>query len=372
MNETPEFKFVDVPEGLKQRSKVLKALVIPKRVINAEIARLASLPSPANGRRMSYVSNPLAGVGNGLTPGIAVSICVLNPGEETNPIRHNSSLVNFCIQGAGTTVIDQRRFSFHQYDVWTTPPWSVYQHYNDTEEVQVRLTYSNSPLLEKLGVHIVDEPEQQQLEESDSHLETGEQPPDKSLVSPYGTFRLTEDGAFLMPYEILINPSPIDMRPLHWPWQKVKAELDKLRSLGQQYKGRRLYLLYDPATGRTNGTTNSFFAAITIRPGEIIDRPHRHVSAAINYYFAGSGYSVVDGDRYEWEAGDLMLSAPGWAVHNHASNAQDVYELTIQDQPFHIALGSLLWQESLHEQPKALGIQNGFATNRANAVKSGS
>jgi gentisate 1,2-dioxygenase len=368
MNQAPEFEFVDVPEGSKQRSKVLKALVVPKQVMDAEIKRLASLPAAANGRRMSFVSNPLAGPGNGMTPGIAVSICVLNPGEKTSPIRHNSSLVNFCIQGAGSTVIDGRRFSYGQYDVWTTPPWAVYQHFNDTKEVQVRLTYSNSPLLEKLAVHIVDE--NPQLEERDSEAAADEQPKDGSKISPYGTFRLTDDDAFLMPYEILISPPSIEMKALHWPWEKVQAELDKLRNLGQQYKGRRLYLLYDPATGRTNGTTNSFFAAITIRPGNIVDHPHRHISAAINYYFAGSGYSVVDGKRHEWAAGDLMLSAPGWAVHNHASNAEDVYELTIQDQPFHIAMGSLLWQESLRDQPRALGIQNGFATNRVSAVES--
>jgi len=49
--------------------------------------------------------------------------------------------------------------------------------------------------------------------------------------------------------------------------------------------------MYDPTTGRTNGTTPTFFATITIRPAKIVDRPHRHVSAAINYYFQGSGYT---------------------------------------------------------------------------------
>lgn len=369
MNETPaEFTFVDATQVLRQKSKALSPIVIKKRVIEQEIERLALLPAPANGRRMSFVSNPLAGIGNGLTPGIAVAICVLKPGEKTTPLRHNSSLVNFCIQGGGSTLIEGRRFNYRQYDVWTTPPWYAYQHFNDTDELQVRLTYSNSPLLEKLGVHIIDEtPEVDQAAEP--HTDD-EEVKDGSRISPYGTFPLTEDGAFLMPYEKLIDPPHVDMKPLHWPWEKVKAELDKLRALGQQYVGRRLYLMYDPATGRTNGTTNSFFATITVRPGNIVDRPHRHVSAAINYYFAGSGYSIVDGKRHEWEAGDLMLSAPGWAVHNHASNDQSVYELTVQDQPFHIALGSLLWQESLRDKPKQLGIQNGFATNRMSAVES--
>ncbi len=80
-----------------------------------------------------------------------------------------------------------------------------------------------------------------------------------------------------------------------------------------------------------------------VRPKNIVDKPHRHSASAINYYFSGSGYSVVSGKRYPWKAGDLMLSAPGWAVHNHASNDEDVYELTIQDSPLNIWMGSLLW-----------------------------
>ena len=108
---------------------------------------------------------------------------------------------------------------------------------------------------------------------------------------------------------------------------------------------------------------------MTVRPPNIIDRPHRHASAAINYYFSGAGYSRVAGKHYEWKAGDLMLSAPGWAIHNHASHDQGpVYELTIQDQPFHIWQESLLWQESLAEPPALLGAQPGFKTNREEAL----
>ena len=72
----------------------------------------------------------------------------------------------------------------------------------------------------------------------------------------------------------------------------------------------------------------------------------------------------MDGERYEWKAGDLMLTAPGWAVHNHASYEDDVYELTIQDSPLNIWMGSLLWQENLHQPAEALGATGGFATNR--------
>src|SRR6202030_3288282 len=130
---------------------------IPKEAIEAEVERLASLPAPANGRRVSMVVNPHTGVGNGFTPGTAVSLCVLKPGEQTKPIRHNSALINFCIQGAGQTRIDGKCIKFGVYDVWNTPGWATYENYNDTQELQVRLIYSNAALLEKMQVHVIDE-----------------------------------------------------------------------------------------------------------------------------------------------------------------------------------------------------------------------
>ena len=171
-----------------------------------------------------------------------------------------------------------------------------------------------------------------------------------------------------MPYEALINPETVESKALHWPWAEVKDKIDRLEALGKDYVGRRLYMCYNPMTGRTNGCTPSFFATMTMRPPKIVDRPHRHTSAAINYYFHGSGRSTVEGAVVEWKAGDLMLSAPGWAVHNHASYDEVVYELTVQDQPLHIYTESLLWQEDLKLEPALLGADVGFGTNRAGDV----
>ena len=64
------------------------------------------------------------------------------------------------------------------------------------------------------------------------------------------------------------------------------------------------------------------------------------------------------------------LTAPGWAIHNHSSNDESVYELTIQDSPLNIAMGSLLWQEDLSHPMEALGATGGFSTNREAVVRS--
>ena len=333
--------------------------------IDAEIARLCAIPRPDNGRRTSVFTHPRSPAESpSLAPGIRVSLDVLLPGERTTPVRHTSTQVGFCVRGSGVVEFEGRTLDVAAYDAWNHPSWQPYAIRNDSAEPFARFTYSNAPLLERLNVHLVDDTvelssSREAVREADEHSETD--------TSPYGTFELG-DGAMLMPYETLINPPSLPSRALHWPWVDVKRHLDQLEALGETYVGRRLYLLYNPLTGRTNGTTPSFFATITIRPPSIVDRPHRHVSAAINYFFHGSGWSRVGGTRYEWSAGDLMLTAPGWMIHHHASGDDShVYELTVQDQPMNIAMESLLWQEDLKRPARVLGSEAGFETNRAPA-----
>ena len=355
--------FMDRSGWTPEELDLWEPIKISKEEIDEEIERLASHSKPANGRRHSIIVHPRwreLGVGPGLNPGVRVTLEVLLPSEETTPIRHNSTQINFCILGSGASIIGGKRINYTQYDTWNFPSMTSYRHINDSDQIHARLCYSNAPMLEKLNIHIIeDDPEEVTLktvEESNGGRE-------KFLYNLSDKIKpLGDDGAFLMPYEILINPQPVVSKALHWPWKGVESELEKLGSLDKNYRGRRLYMMWNPATGRHNGITPNFFATITIRPGGIVDRPHRHTSAAINYYFAGSGYSVVDKNRYEWKAGDLMLSAPGWGVHNHASYDDTVYELTVQDQPLMIYMESLLWQENLKEPWRLLGAETGFET----------
>jgi len=353
--------FVDQTNVRPRENDYWDPIVITREEIEAEVERLSGLPLPSDGRRQSLIVHPSARRDTpGLAPGIQVMLQVLLPGEATRPMRHNATEVNFCIRGGGRTIVAGRSIPFRCYDVWNHPSYAAYQHINDTDEIQVRLVYSNIPLLQHMEIYV---PDHDVSLDAESHA-VNHAVDDPRRKNPFGMFPIGTEGGLLMPYETLINPTVIESKPLHFPWESVKAELDKLAALGSDYIGRRLYMMYNPATGRTNGITPNFFATMTIRPPKIVDRPHRHTSAAINYYFSGSGHSMVAGNRYDWKAGDLMLSAPGWAVHNHASHEEPVYELTIQDQPLNIYMESLLWQESMKEAPALLGTQTGFQTNR--------
>ena len=362
-------KFIDwTGKPIQTDNEQWAPIILSKEEIATEVERLASVDAPANGRRESLIAHPLASAAMpGMAPGIQVRLSVLKPGEKTAPFRHNATEVNFCIGGGGHTMVGGRRIDFEQYDVWNHPSYVTHFHVNDTRDLQVRLTYSNVPLLQFMQVYIADENPSTELHAVEDVSEQNEDDI-RRRTNPFGMFPISDDGGILMPYETLINPSIVESKPLHFPWAKVKPQLDKLEALGKEYVGRRLYMYYNPVTGRTNGITPNFFATMTIRPPKIVDRPHRHVSAAINYYFHGTGYSVVAGNRYEWKAGDLMLSAPGWAVHNHASYDDYVYELTVQDQPLNIYMESLLWQEDLKHPAAVLGTELGFATNRKTAA----
>jgi gentisate 1,2-dioxygenase len=337
---------------------------VPKRRIEAEIERLASLAKPANGVRRTHFVHPRCTDGSkAFSPGVDVSLNVLLPGERTAPVRQNSNVVDFCIRGGGAVLANGKINRFKQYDTVTTPSMAVHEYVNDTNEVQVRLRYSNGALLEKLNIHYVDEEPPvygrrgDDLTKPASEIRTDHR-------NPFGTFQLTKEGAWLTTYEQLVNPESVSFEPKLWPWVDVKRELDKLAALGANYKGRRLYMLWDPATGRANGCNPSFFSTITVRPAGITDRPHRHASAAMNYFFGGRGHSIVQGKHYEWEAGDFMLTAPGWAVHSHTADEGPVYEMTIQDYAFGINTNALLWQEDMAGPISLLGSHAGFETNR--------
>ena len=114
--------FVDKSGRVPNQYRLLKPMLIPKAEIDAEIARLAE--GEFKGSRRSVIVNPaLLGSGS-LYPAVSVSVNVLLPGERTRPHRHNSSVVNFGIQGSGRSIVGGREIEWGQYDTFNTPPSS--------------------------------------------------------------------------------------------------------------------------------------------------------------------------------------------------------------------------------------------------------
>ena len=344
-------------------------VVLPKAAIDAEIEKLASIDRPANGRRSSAVNHPMnTGPVPAYAPGIDVLIQVLKPGEQTAPVMRNSTQVEMCIGGTGLVQIGARQFNVEKFDTWNVPSMEPQIYRNVGKDLFVRLSYSNAPLLEKLEVHYVDE-NPSAIPSTLNPTDAADAPTQHGARDAAPPIPIGSDGAQLLGYEWLVDIDIVESKALLWPWKEVQPYLDTVYSRDIGYTGRHLYVLYNPATERRIGTSHCFFATIAKLPPGKIDRPHRHSSAAINYIMWGHGKSVVNGEKIQWQEGDLHFSAPGWSVHNHASREQGFMALTIQDHPLHIAMESLLWQETLKEPIVKLGSNAGIQTNLGSYIK---
>ena len=356
MSET-QARMLDVSGASLDSPRAWQPVRVPRETIEREIERLAAGPLPANGRRAALIVHPSAQApGLGFAPGVDITINVLKPGEATTPMRRNANQIEICIRGRGTVHAGQTRVTLDKWDVCTIPSMRTYAHRNESDDLWVRLTYSNTPLLDKLGVHYF---EQGVAADADgpAHADTEADPRYSRETAP--DIPVGVDGARLRGYEFLTDIQVVPNRPLHWPWQEVSQHLTREPGDGR----RSILLLYNPATERRNGTTHSFFATMSwLPPGSPLRAPrrgHRHTSVAINYHFAGSGRSEVDGQTIAWRAGDLLLSAPGWSEHAHFQSEEGLGILTVQDHPLHIGMESLIWQERMDGPILTLGSEQG-------------
>ncbi|MPZ66160.1 MAG: cupin domain-containing protein [Pseudonocardiaceae bacterium] len=332
---------------------------IPREEIEGEVERLATIPQPADGRRASLVVHPDSdGLGPGLAPGVDVTINVLKPGEQTTPVRHNASQVDIGIRGSGIVHVGEQDIRLASRDVCNIPSMKGHSHRNDGDDLWVRLTYSNVPLLAKLGVHYFEDLSSDQL---DRKSDRPERDPNGERYTRANApdVEIGAGGARLRGYEYLVDIEVVENKAHLWPWHEVSQHLRQQPGDGK----RMIMVLYNPATERRTGTTHSFFVTAAVVPPGTPSPPrgrgHRHSSMAINYHFQGSGASVVDGELIEWRAGDLLLSAPGWSEHAHYWGFDGFGIFTVQDHPLHIGMESLVWQEEMDGPILALGSEPG-------------
>jgi len=208
-----------------------------------------------------------------------------------------------------------------------------------------------------MQVHIVDEDPPPAGAAKEEGVET-------HGTNPFGTFQLTEDGAFLMPYEKLINPDVVKQKPLHFPWKRVKAELDKLGSLGQSYRGRRLYLLYNPATGHTMATTSNFFATMTIRPKNIGRPPASSHCVRHQLLLLRKRIQHRRGQAVQLEVGRLDAFRAGLGDPQSRFARRGRVRVDHSGQPAEYLDGIAAVAGESEPALEALGSHTGFTTNR--------
>jgi quercetin dioxygenase-like cupin family protein len=83
----------------------------------------------------------------------------------------------------------------------------------------------------------------------------------------------------------------------------------------------------------------------SIKPGSN-DRKHRHYYETLLFIMEGRGYSIIEGERIEWEAGDA-LHIPPWSWHQHFNSVSDkeVRYLAATNAPLLQCVGGIALRE---------------------------
>jgi len=210
------------------------------------------------------------------------------PGARTTLHRHSWDAMVFVVAGWGWTEVDGERISWGPGDSLHLPAWAWHRSGNDGSETARYLTFSSQPLLETMGMALLED--------------AGDADPRDLPGRPAYTPTLDGDD----PYARRIRRLGRDQEQrragrLHTSW-------DDLELLNTP-RGTRTTFLLDRAIGyQASGITMAMFE---IGPGRG-QSMHRHPGEAWLYVVEGRGHSYLGtepegGQDHPWQKGDLIV-----------------------------------------------------------------
>ena len=108
----------------------------------------------------------------------------------------------------------------------------------------------------------------------------------------------------------------------------------------QEDRMARSALLVSDQTDVALQTLHSFIAEM---PAGASTGKHRHTSEAMMHALSGRAYSIVDGERIDWEAGDtIIMPAMCWHQHFNASETEPFRYLAATNYPLTVKMGIAL------------------------------
>lgn len=152
----------------------------------------------------------------------------------------------------------------------------------------------------------------------------------------------------------------------------LTTELERLRAMPRVRKAKDIKFVDGPqAYSRhyvepKDGITQTFHLHLEEYGPGGKSQKHGHVNEAAFYILDGAGYEIHDGQRYDWEAGDIAIVHNN-CVHQHfnASETEPARALVIKTKPMFLFMNMLFQKtvEPRQTQPTPQGA--GFKVREA-------
>jgi gentisate 1,2-dioxygenase len=272
-------------------------------------------------RRVLMLLNPGLDGAAAATSTLFAGMQLILPGEIARAHRHSPAAIRVIVEGHGAyTAVDGERCFMEPGDLILTPPWSWHDHGNDTAAPMIWLDGLDLPLVGALDAIFTEYAPTEQY---------GITKPDDVSTRLYhqpGLRPASERGSG--------RSSPL----LSYKWTRTAAALAALPASATTLYDDLLLEYTNPYTGGSVLPTMGCTAQL-LRPG-VRTRAHRHASSSVYLVIQGQGYSIIEGQRFAWEPGDVF-AIPSWACHEHAnrSDTEAAALFAFTDAPVMHALG---------------------------------
>jgi gentisate 1,2-dioxygenase len=296
----------------------------PYRNLREYVLRSVDLVSAEKaGRRVIYLNNPGRREHAAAVGWLYSGLQVMHPGEVATAHAHSASALRFIMEGAGAyTIVDGHKMTLGANDFVLTPNGTWHEHGVDAH---------GSPCIWQDGLDI---------------------PLVNALEANFYAVHPNMNQAVAHPVDDMTdswgNPG---LRPANSDWGKAYSPLLKYEwgptyesltryaraSAGSPFDGVLMNYI-NPVTGgpvmQTIGASMQM-----LRAGERT-RAHRHTGSFMYQVAKGSGYSIIEGRRFDWQERDIFC-VPSWAWHEHAngSDRDDACLFTFNDLPVMWSLG---------------------------------
>ena len=312
----------------------------PWESVRPKLLRAGELVSTEEAeRRVLMFLNPGSPGRIGATATLYAAMQLILPGESARAHRHTPTALRFIVEGSGAfTCVNGEKVFMEAGDLVLTPPMVWHDHGSESDGPVIWLDGLDIPLMLALNCMFFEDHEgtTQPVTAPENHSEKlfG-----RSLL-PAGAQQAGE-----------VSYSPV------WNYRGVESReaLESLRRAGDPDPFDGYLLRY---TNPLNGgeVLNSIGCRLQLLPRGLHTKAHRHTLSTVYHAAEGSGFSILDGTRFDWNKGDTF-AVPIWTPHEHAAPKGDAVLFSLNDEPVIRALG--------HMRTEALTENDGFQTQES-------